>query len=340
MGDDDDDLTMNTSSLHSGDLASTTNNSLVKFYHKVFWDLSDPRTRDWFLLTSPIPGIGIMVAYLYFVLSWGPRHMEHRKPFVLKHTLVIYNFFQVLLSFWLFYEGLEGAWLRHYSWKCEPVDFSNSPHALRVARGVYIYFLAKLTELLDTVFFVLRKKDKQITFLHMYHHTVMPMISWGAAKYYPGGHGTFIGVINSFVHIIMYSYYMLAAVGPQLQKYLWWKKYITTLQMGQFCLAFMHSFQLLIYDCEYPKWSLVFILPNAIFFYFLFSEFYNKAYTPEQQAAYDAAKKKKNDDAAAAAATLTNGKANGVPQNGRIVQNGNGSVANGKSSVNGKTKSA
>lgn len=96
---------------------------------------------------------------------------------------------------------------------------------------MYIYFLAKISELLDTVFFVLRKKDSQITFLHLYHHTVMPMISWGATKYYPGGHGTFIGVINSFVHIIMYFYYMMAAMGPQYQKYLWWKKYITTLQL-------------------------------------------------------------------------------------------------------------
>lgn len=61
------------------------------------------------------------------------------------------------------------------------------------ARGVYLYFLAKISELLDTVFFVLRKKERQISFLHMYHHTVMPMISWGATKYYPGGHGTFIG---------------------------------------------------------------------------------------------------------------------------------------------------
>lgn len=63
------------------------------------------------------------------------------------------------------------------------------------ARGVYLYFLAKISELLDTVFFVLRKKDRQISFLHLYHHTVMPMISWGATKYYPGGHGTFIGKI-------------------------------------------------------------------------------------------------------------------------------------------------
>jgi elongation of very long chain fatty acids protein 7 len=104
----------------------------------------------------------------------------------------------------------------------------------QVARGVYVYFLAKISELLDTVFFVIRKKERQITFLHMYHHTVMPMISWGATKYYPGGHGTLIGVINSFVHIIMYTYYMLAAMGPQYQKFLFWKRHITTLQMVSF----------------------------------------------------------------------------------------------------------
>lgn len=99
------------------------------------------------------------------------------------------------------------------------------------ARGCYVYFIAKLTELLDTIFFVLRKKDNQVSFLHLYHHTVMPMISWGCTKYFPGGHGTFIGVINSFVHIVMYFYYMLAAMGPEFQKYLWWKHWITNLQM-------------------------------------------------------------------------------------------------------------
>lgn len=126
---------------------------------------------------------------------------------------------------------------------------------MQEARGVYLYFLAKISELLDTVFFVLRKRERQISFLHMYHHTVMPMISWGATKYYPGGHGTFIGksywflfqkksislflfdfipylgTINSFVHIVMYSYYLLSAFGPKIQKYLWWKKHITNMQM-------------------------------------------------------------------------------------------------------------
>lgn len=52
---------------------------------------------------------------------------------------------------------------------------------------------------------------------------------------------------------------------------------------SQFCIAFLHSFQLLFYDCQYPRWSLYFILPNAIFFYYLFSDFYKKAYCEQNQ---------------------------------------------------------
>lgn len=51
----------------------------------------------------------------------------------------------------LYLQALDGAWLYKYSWRCEPVDFSWTPDALRVARGCYIYFITKLTELLDTV---------------------------------------------------------------------------------------------------------------------------------------------------------------------------------------------
>ena len=39
------------------------------------------------------------------------------------------------------------------------------------------------------------------------------------------------GIINSAVHVIMYGYYCLAAFGPHMQKYLWWKKYITKIQL-------------------------------------------------------------------------------------------------------------
>ena len=38
-------------------------------------------------------------------------------------------------------------------------------------------------------------------------------------------------MINSFIHVIMYTYYGIAALGPQYQKYLWWKRYLTIIQL-------------------------------------------------------------------------------------------------------------
>lgn len=46
-----------------------------------------------------------------------------------------------------------------------------------------------------------------------------------------GGNATFPNLLNNFVHICMYFYYMMSAMGPQYQKYLWWKKYMTELQI-------------------------------------------------------------------------------------------------------------
>ena len=45
--------------------------------------------------------------------------------------------------------------------------------------------------------------------------------------------------MNSFIHVVMYTYYGLASLGPEVQKYLWWKKYLTKLQLVCFfCTAF------------------------------------------------------------------------------------------------------
>lgn len=38
-------------------------------------------------------------------------------------------------------------------------------------------------------------------------------------------------MVNSCIHVAMYLYYALAACGPKIQKYLFWKKYLTILQM-------------------------------------------------------------------------------------------------------------
>lgn len=102
---------------------------------------------------------------------------------------------------------------------------------LLIANSCHTYFLLKVADLLDTVFFVLRKKQNQISFLHLYHHTGMVVLTWNATKFYPGGHSIFTGFLNSIIHVVMYGYYLVSAFNPEYKNNIWWKKYITQMQI-------------------------------------------------------------------------------------------------------------
>ncbi|XP_046400917.1 elongation of very long chain fatty acids protein AAEL008004-like [Ischnura elegans] len=239
---------------------------------------ADPRVEGWPLMDSPWTTVGAVAAYLYVVLVLGPRLMVNQKPFNLRTALIAYNAAQVLFSIFMFWEHLMSGWLLDYSFRCQPVDYSMRPQAMRMVNLCWWYYISKLTEFADTLFFVLRKKDSQITPLHLYHHSLTPIETWICVKYLAGGHGTFSNLINNVVHIIMYSYYLMAALGPEYSKYLWWKKYLTTIQMAQFVLVFYHSAQVLFINCGYPRIVAAFLLLHSSIFFVLFLDFYRGAY--------------------------------------------------------------
>lgn len=64
-------------------------------------------------------------------------------------------------------------------------DFT--PIGNKIVRISYFYFLVKVIDLMDTIFFVLRKKFNQVSFLHMYHHSAMAIATYAYLKFYSGG---------------------------------------------------------------------------------------------------------------------------------------------------------
>lgn len=76
----------------------------------------------------------------------------------------------------------------------------------QMAGAVWLYYMCKITELLDTIFFVLRKKQNQITFLHLYHHTLMPVCGFIGLKYFAGN------TLNT-IYNILYSNWQHIAFG-------------------------------------------------------------------------------------------------------------------------------
>merc|ERR1719184_58880 len=102
------------------------------------------------------------------------------------------------------------------------------------------------------VYFVLKKKFAHLSPLHVIHHSTLPFLCWWGPRFVGGGQSGFGPFLNSGVHTLMYLYYLLAACGPSLKPYLWWKKYLTTIQLVQFVLVFFHALQPLILTCDYP----------------------------------------------------------------------------------------
>ncbi|XP_066599195.1 very long chain fatty acid elongase 7-like [Prorops nasuta] len=269
---------------------ATVIRAFLRGYRYLNEDVADPRTKDWFLIGSPVPGIFLLAFYLYFVQKLGPRLMASRPPFKLERIMQMYNVTQIVLSAYLLFKALQLGWWSDYSYVCEPVDFSDTPRAVEVAATVWAYFMVKIVDLLDTVLFVLRKKQNQVSFLHVYHHAGMVMGSWGAVKYLPGGHVTFLGLINSFVHVVMYTHYLLTSLKiGQPQK---WKKYITQLQLLQFFLLMVHFGELVwVKDCDFPRWPAAVFIPQNLFMMVLFGDFYYKTYIAKPKAKAQGASK-------------------------------------------------
>lgn len=85
-------------------------------------------------------------------------------------------------------------------------------------------------------------------------------------------------MVNSFIHVLMYSYYALAALGPEISKYLWWKKYLTILQLIQFTCALILGINGIRNGCDFPLWMQYALVIYMISFIVLFGNFYAKAY--------------------------------------------------------------
>lgn len=216
-------------SLNETSTASSVMNTFQYLYHDFWEEYGDPRVSSLPLMKGgPWKVCMISAAYVYFVKILGPYLMKGRKPFDLRSLMLLHNSFLIGVNGCGFFVGL---WVTNFgidTWKCQAIDPSKATlkETLAIYLG-YVYFLTKIVDFADTIFFVLRKKYHQASFLHVFHHGVMPIMSAVGLKFYPAGYSGFLPLINILVHAVMYSYYALACAGEEMKKHLWWKKYIT-----------------------------------------------------------------------------------------------------------------
>lgn len=175
-----------------------------------------------------------LVAPAYLAVVWALKaHVKRRgKPYDLKAAVILHNSILSISSAVLFL-ALLSELLRMAATTSPQTVFCDEKGQWTKGRIYFLYYLNymfKFVELWDTCLLALR--NKPTPFLHVYHHAATLILCWSQMYSQSCMQWVVIG-INLFVHIVMYLYYALHAIGIDV----WWKRYLTVTQIVQFVVA-------------------------------------------------------------------------------------------------------
>jgi len=319
-----------------------TNDSVETFnyyYYDIWQEYGDPRINKFPLMDGgPWSVLTVIAAYVYFVKILGPELMSTRKPFSLKPLIFTYNIVMVLINGFFFFTASYHTKFGIQTWYCTPVDQNayDAEWKWKLTVG-WLFVMSKFIDLLDTIFFVLRKNFHQVSALHVIHHSLVPINCWLGLKYVPSESAAFMPFINSFIHTVMYSYYALSSLGPKMKPYLWWKKYLTQMQIIQLALVSIHCIYLgLNPGCNLPKVLFLAGFPQVLLFLYMFCNFFLKAYVKDQDQPQQLTDSKLKNGITSSSNGITRNGTSSI-SNGSAAKVSNGSlVSNGKSLVDKK----
>mmetsp|Transcript_6031 Transcript_6031/g.11050 ORF Transcript_6031/g.11050 Transcript_6031/m.11050 type:complete len:291 (-) Transcript_6031:1166-2038(-) len=234
------------------------------------------------VIQSPTLVVTMSLVYTTFVCFSKLLVKQKKKgssdPAYLKNLINFHNLFLILLSGYMS-SGIVYHTLYKSGYKVWGQAYNEKETEL--AQLILIFTLSKLYEYLDTVIMVLKRNMYQVTFLHCYHHVSVSFFWWMAYYIMPGGEGWLGAALNSFVHVVMYSYYLLASLSSNnpnfRKKYLWWGKYLTTFQMLQFVENGLHCMYML-YFKTYSEVMAKFGVYYMVTLLALFGNFYIQKY--------------------------------------------------------------
>lgn len=134
---------------------------------------------------------------------------------------------------------------------------------------------------LVTHFFFSSRYYTTVPFLHYYHHATVLLFCYYCVGYYRFSAGFCFGIVNAFVHTIMYFYYFLTELGCRPS----WAFAITAIQIAQMVVGIvLNTMWAYLWlsgkkcECTGPKKVLIYTLVMYGSYLYLFVVFFLKRY--------------------------------------------------------------
>lgn len=235
-------------------------------------------TKGW-AFTDFRTAMTIAIIYLLFV-GIGSTVMKMGVPAMDPYPIkFVYNVSQIFLCAYMTVEAFMVAYRSGYGVLCN--DYSND--APPVANLLWLFYVSKIWDFWDTIFIVIGKKWRQLSFLHVYHHTTIFLFYWVNVNVLYDGDIFVTILLNGFIHTVMYTYYFISMHTkiPNSDKSLniWWKPCLTLFQLAQFCCMMTQATVLVLGGCKQVSREVTIIyFVYILTLFFLFAKFFVSSY--------------------------------------------------------------
>jgi elongation of very long chain fatty acids protein 4 len=171
------------------------------------------------------------------------------------------------------------AYRNGYSAICNVYDRDHPP----IGNLLWLFYVSKIWDFWDTIFIVLGKKWRQLSFLHVYHHFTIFLFYWLNVNSNYDADIYLTILLNGFIHTVMYTYYFICmhTKVPETGKNLniWWKSSLTSFQLIQFVCMMSQAIYIIFHkNCLVSRRIVVAYLLYILSLFILFSQFFVASY--------------------------------------------------------------
>eukprot|EP01101_Sappina_pedata_P002597 TRINITY_DN12823_c0_g1_i1.p1 TRINITY_DN12823_c0_g1~~TRINITY_DN12823_c0_g1_i1.p1 ORF type:complete len:313 (+),score=136.17 TRINITY_DN12823_c0_g1_i1:131-1069(+) len=208
------------------------------------------------------PFTHFLVAYGYFVLFLVGLVLVRALPLKKLDTIfnplqLVFNIAMAIFSFWIAAETYFQAFVAN-DFSAVGNTVSTESQFLPIAKIIWVFYFAKMIEMIDTVFLILRGNRCRLTPYHFYRHLSMFTVFWIITYFCPGGDAVYPVLAYSAITSINYWYYASNCLGMSLGPF---EHILTLANMAvYFGVAFHIAISLIVQNLALPclaKWLLL-----------------------------------------------------------------------------------
>jgi len=161
----------------------------------------------------PIFAITLYLAAIF----WIPPKLVGTTPLKLRRTWALWNALLAVFSMFGASRTLPTLYtaLRMHGFRfttcTDSIDWYLGVNERPCGMWMTLFIFSKIPELIDTIFLVIQQKE--VIFLHWFHHITVLLYCWHAYTSSPAATGLWFAAMNFTVHSVMYTYYFFSISG-------------------------------------------------------------------------------------------------------------------------------